>query len=131
MLSGLAINNNDPLSRRDQGLEFLDVTSRAHISLIDRDREDGRQRDVYRITNNSTSIIDTHLLLVANGLPRQIQLVNGSGRTQAGDPYLRVFLKDGEILPSQAIIVSLVFKRERQDPRVNYRLELLSGLGRP
>lgn len=131
MLSGLAINNNDPLSRRDQGLEFLDVTSRAHISLIDRDREDGRQRDVYRITNNSTSIIDTHLLLVANGLPRQIQLVNGSGRTQAGDPYLRVFLKDGVILPSQAIIVSLVFKRERQDPRVNYRLELLSGLGRP
>jgi mono/diheme cytochrome c family protein len=27
MLSGLAVNNNDPLSRRDLGLEFLDVTS--------------------------------------------------------------------------------------------------------
>ena len=26
MLSGLAIDDNDPLARRDQGLEFLDVT---------------------------------------------------------------------------------------------------------
>ncbi len=131
MLSGLAINNNDPLSRRDQGLEFLDVTSQAHVALIDRDRDDGRQRDVYRITNNSTSIIDTHLLMVARGLPREIQLVNGSGRTEAGDPYLRVYLKDGVIMPGKSIVVSLVFKRERRDPRVNYSLGLLSGQGQP
>ena len=131
MLSGLAINNNDPLSRRDQGLEFLDVTSHAHIALIDRDRDDGRQRDVYRLTNNSTSIIDTHLLLVAKGLPRPIQLENGSGRTQAGDPYRRVYLKDGVIMPGQSIVVSLVFKRERNDPQVRYSLGLLSGQGQP
>jgi hypothetical protein len=139
MPSGLAINNNDPLSRRDQGLEFLDVTSQAHISLIDRDRDDGRQRDVYRITNNSTSVIDTHLLMVARGLPRQIELVNGSGTTQAGDPYLRVFLNDGVIMPGKSIVVSLVFKRERSDHRrderndrgVNYSLGLLSGQGKP
>ncbi len=141
VLSGLATNNNDPLSRRDQGLEFLDVTSQAHVALIDRDRDDGRQRDVYRITNNSLSIIDTHLLLVARGLPRQIELVNGSGKTRAGDPYLRVFLKEGVILPGKSIVVSMVFdgdrkKDDRKDddrknPRVNYSLELLSGQGKP
>ncbi len=141
MLSGLAINNNDPLSRRDQGLEFLDVTSQAQISLIerdrgrghdkDRDRDDGRQRDVYRITNNGTAVIDTHLLLVAKGLPRQIELVNGSGKTQGGDPYLRVFLKDGVILPGQSIVATLDFKRERRDPQLTYSLGLLSGQGRP
>ncbi len=135
MLSGLAIDNNDPLSRRDQGLEFLDVTSQAHVALIDRDRDDGRQKDVYRITNNSTSVIDTHLLMVARGLPRQVQLVNGSGTTKGGDPYLRVFLKDGVIMPGQSIVVSLAFrgerKNERKDSRLNYSLGLLSGQGQP
>ena len=131
MPSGLAIDNNDPLSRRDQGLEFLDVTSQAHIALIDRDRDGRQQRDVYRITNNSTSIIDTHLLMVARGLPRQIELVNGSGKTQAGDPYLRVFLTDGVIMPGKSIVVPLVFERDRRDPRVNYSLGLLSGQGQP
>jgi hypothetical protein len=130
MLSGLALNNNDPLSRRDLGLEFLDVTSQAQISLIDRDREHGRQRDVYRITNNSTQIIDTHLLMVARGLPRQIELVNGNGKTQGGDPYLRVFLKDGVIMPGKSITVSLVFKRDRKDPQAIYSLGLLSGQGK-
>lgn len=131
MPSGRAIDNNDPLSRRDQGLEFLDVTSQAHIALIDRDRDGRRQRDVYRITNNSTSMIDTHLLMVARGLPRQIELVNGSGKTQAGDPYLRVFLKDGVIMPGKSIVVPLVFERERKDPPANYSLGLLSGQGQP
>ncbi len=135
MPSGRPIDNNDLLSRRDQGLDFLDVTSQAHVALIGRDRDDGRQRDVYRITNNSTSIIDTHLLLVARGLPRQIELVNGSGKTQAGDPYLRVYLKDGVIMPGKSIVVSLVFKSEgkdeRKDSRVNYSLGLLSGQGQP
>jgi len=139
MLSGLAIDNNDPLSRRDEGLEFLDVTAQAHIALIGHDRDDGRQRDVYRVTNNSTSVIDTHLLMIAKGLPRQIELVNGSGKTQAGDPYLRVFLKDGVIMPGQSVVVSLDFKREskdeqrkdRKDSRLNYSLGLLSGQGNP
>ena len=132
MPSGLPVDNNDPLSRRDQGVDPpIDVTSQAHVTLIDRDRDDGRQKDVYRITNNSGSIIDTHLLMVARGLPRQIRLVNGSGRTHAGDPYLRVYLKDGVILPGQSIVVSLVFKREERDARVNYNLALLSGQGQP
>ena len=130
MPSGLAIDNNDPLSRRDQGLEFLDVTAQAQIALLDRDRDDDQQTDVYRITNNSTSVIDTHLLLVAKGLPNKVRLVNGSGQTQAGDPYLRVYLKDGVILPGKSIVVSLVFKSDKKNPPA-YNLGLLSGQGQP
>jgi len=131
MLSGLAIDNDDPLSRRDQGLEFLDVTSQAQVSLIERDRRGHRQKDVYRITNNSTSIIDTHLLLMARGLPRTIRLANGSGTSSSGDPYLRVFLPDGVIMPGQSIVATLVFERKPKGPAVNYSLGLLSGQGRP
>jgi Di-haem cytochrome c peroxidase len=140
MPSGLAINNNDPLSRRDQGLEFLDVTSQAHISLIDRDRDhdrgrdrdDGRQRDVYRITNNSTSIIDTHLLVIAKGLPKDVRLRNANGTTSAGDPYRRIFLPNGVLMPGQSIVVRLRFgQRRHDDSSAKYSLVLLSGQGNP
>jgi cytochrome c peroxidase len=137
--SGLAIDNNDPLSRRDQGLEFLNVTSQVHASRIESKRHDGRQVDVYRLTNNSTSIVDTHLLMIARGLPRQVELEDGSV-TSTGDPYRRVFLPQGALMPGQSIVQRLVFKtrhgrdRDRKDERsaaVNYSLELLSGQGKP
>jgi hypothetical protein len=102
-----------PLPRRRE----ITITAKVTVSV--------------RITNNSTSIIDTHLPMVARGLPRQSQLVNGSGKTQAGNPYLRVYLKDGVIMPGKSVVVSLVFKRERKDPQVNYSLGLLSGQGQP
>jgi hypothetical protein len=133
MLSGLAIDSNDPLSRRDQGLEFLDVTGQVEITLIGSNRV-GRQRqeDVYRITNNSSSIIDTHLLLIARGLPGQIRMENTSGDTSAGDPYLRVFLPDGVLLPGQSTVQTLRFRRPASDdPQVSYVLTLLSGQGNP
>ena len=133
MPSGLPVDNNDPLSRRDQGLEFLDVTAQAHVSLIDSDRRGGRQRDVYRITNNSTSVVDTHLLIVARGLPRQTTLQNASGTTSSGDPYLRVFLPSGVLEPGQSVVTPLVFwqPRQAQAPRLRYSLGLLSGQGKP
>jgi hypothetical protein len=130
-ISGLAPDNNDALSRRDQGLEFLDVTSLASVTLLERSRGDGRQRDVYRIANKSGSIIDTHLIVIVRGLSRQIQMANGSGTTHGGDPYRRVFLRDGVIMPGQSITVALDFSRERKDPEVRYSLGLLSGQGRP
>jgi Di-haem cytochrome c peroxidase len=139
LLSGLAIDSNDPLSRRDQGLEFLNVTSQVHASRIESRRHDGRQVDVYRLTNNSTSIVDTHLLMIARGLPRQVELEDGSV-TSTGDPYRRVFLPQGALMPGQSIVQRLVFKtrhgrdRDRDDERsasVNYSLELLSGQGKP
>ena len=130
MPSGLPQDNNDPLSRRDMGIEFLDVTAQAHVSLIGSDSKGaGRQTDVYRITNNSTGIIDTHLLLVARGTRSRLE--NASGVTSGGDPYLRLFLPSGALLPGQSVVTTLSFKRHWRDPRVNYSLVLLSGQGEP
>ena len=133
MPSGLAIGNNDPLSRRDMGLEFLDVTAQAHVSLIDSDRKGhNRQRDEQRITNNSTSIIDTHLLVVVQVLSdRHARLANASGITSSGDPYLRVFLPSGALQPGQSIVETLHFERSGDAGPLRYRLRLLSGQGKP
>jgi cytochrome c peroxidase len=140
LLSGLAIDSNDPLSRRDQGLEFLDVTAQVLASRIDSRHHEGRRVDVYRLTNNSSSIVDTHLLMIARGLPSQVELENGSGITGTGDPYRRVFLPQGALMPGQSILQKLVFKRRRGDDRdlqaepaatANYSLVLLSGQGKP
>jgi cytochrome c peroxidase len=127
--SGLPQSNDDALSRRDAGLEFLDVTAQAAISLIDSGSHGERQRDVYKITNNSTSIVDTHLLMVARGVHARLE--NGSGVTSAGDPYRRVFLPQGVLLPGQSIVETLVFTRQPHAARVPYSLTLLSGQGQP
>jgi cytochrome c peroxidase len=129
--SGLAINNNDPLSRRDQGLEFLDVTSQATPSRVYSDTIGNRQLDVYKITNNGTTVVDTHLLTIARGLPREVKLANASGTTSTGDPYLRLFLNKGVLAPGQSTFAVLFFHRPHDMPRANYRLELLSGQGTP
>jgi hypothetical protein len=131
MLSGLGIINNDPLSRRDQGLEFLDVTAQAPASRIYSDTFGNRQLDVYKITNNSTKVVDTHLLAIARGLPRDIRLANSSGMTKTGEPYLRLFLNQGVLEPGQSTFAVLFFQRPPHAPRANYRLELLSGQGNP
>ena len=133
MLSGLATGNNDALSRRDQGLEFLDVTSHVAIDGIGSNSQGGRQTDQYRLTNSSQSVVDTHLLIVVLGLSDQIQLENASGTTRNGDPYIRDFLPDGVLQPGQNFVQTLIFKRKggNNAPRVSYTLKLLSGQGNP
>ena len=149
MLSGRAIDSNDPLSRRDQGLEFLDVTPKLHVALIQamsggrrgevgevddkgRDHDGGkRMRKTYRITNNSSTIVDTHLLLIAKGLSRQVELENRNGTTSAGDPYRRIFLPNGVLLPGQSIVETFVFRGRSGTPKANYTLTVLSGQGNP
>src|SRR5262245_21934920 len=127
-LSGLPQDNNDPLSRRDMGLEFLDVTSRVNVTLVgvrrsgdgdngpSADNESGsdteqrrgdEEQRVYRITNNGTAPVDTHLLVIASGLSFQVELTNVSGFTSTGDPYRRVFLPNGVLAPGQSIDVAL------------------------
>ncbi len=131
--SGQPQDNDDALSRRDLGLEFLDVTGRAVIALTESNTRRGghRQEDVYTITNHSTSIIDTHLLVIARGLSRSAKLDNGSGVTRDGAPYLRVFLPGGVLNPGQSIKVKLVFDQSERKQRLNYSLNLLSGQGNP
>jgi cytochrome c peroxidase len=133
MLSGLAIDDNDPLARRDEGLEFLDVTPQADIERIASHSHGRRQTDEYRITNSSQSVVDTHLLIVVRGLFDEIRLENASGTTRSGDPYIRVFLPNGVLEPGQNIVRTLVFRRHGGDnaPPVSYSLDLFSGQGNP
>jgi cytochrome c peroxidase len=133
VISGLATDNNDALSRRDLGLEFLDVTSRVAVDRIGSNRQGGRQTDQYRITNSSPSVVDTHLLIVVRGLSDEIRLENASGTTRSGDPYIRIFLPDGVLETRQNIVQTLTFKRPggNHAPPVSYALDLLSGQGNP
>jgi Di-haem cytochrome c peroxidase len=142
LLSGLAIDDNDPLARRDEGLEFLDVTSEltAQVRPFKRDE---REIDKWNITNSSSSIVDTHLLVIVQGLPKGISLENASGETSKGEPYLRVFLPNGVLNPGQSITEHLAFRLydddhhdhgwgSRPKARVpNYTLRFLSGQGQP
>jgi hypothetical protein len=133
MLSGLATDSNDPLMRRDEGLEFLDVTSQAAAQKIGSSSHSGLQTDQYRITNQGQSVVDTHLLIIVRGLPDKIELRNASGTTRSGDPYIRVFLPNGVLQPGQTIVETLVFKRKggNNASPLGYVLDLLSGQGNP
>ena len=48
----MAQNNNDPLTRRDVGMEFLDVTDHAEPSLYKRLKEAKQQQDEWLITKH-------------------------------------------------------------------------------
>ena len=130
MLSGKAIDDNDPLARRDEGLEFLDVTSRVSTQIHKYVEGDD---DVVscRITNTGTSVVDTHLLIVVNGLRSGVRMENSSGTTSHGEPYLRVFLPDGVLNPGQTIHRRLIFERKPHCPELNFALTFLSGQGKP
>jgi cytochrome c peroxidase len=129
--SGLPQDNNDALSRRDAGLEFLDVTTQVDTTLIGSSSKGSRRHDLHKITNNSSSIVDTHLLVVVQGLSHEVALANASGITSTGDPYLRVFLPGGVLLPGDSIFQMLFFKQKPKAPPVSYTLKLLSGQGSP
>jgi hypothetical protein len=146
VISGLATDNNDPLSRRDEGLEFLDVTSAVSVTLTNSGRVGcGRaqygecQERVYTIGNNGSLApngvagqpIDTHLLMIVKGLSANAELENASGVTSSGDPYIRIFLPGGILTSGQSITQPLVFGRKRGGAGLSYTLSFLSGQGTP
>jgi cytochrome c peroxidase len=133
MISGLPIDNNDALSRRDAGLEFLDVTSQLRVEKIRSASDGNKQTDVYRITNVGSSVIDTHLLTMVKELPDRVRLENASEISSSGDPYIRAFLRNGVLQPGQSIKQTLLLRRPRGDDGdpVNYALDFLSGQGHP
>lgn len=151
MPSGLPVSVNDPLSRRDAGLEFLNVTSELTTTRTVGHDAQGREVDVYKITNNSSSIVDTNLSVIVKDLVNGVRLVNASGITQSGDPNLVVFLPDGDLQPGpkggdpylrvilpdegvlqpgQSITEMLVFEGARNGSNVTYSLNFLSGQGK-
>ncbi len=124
MLSGSAIDDNDPLSRRDQGLEFLDVSAQASVSL----NSSSGEKDAWVITNTSKSVIDTHLLVIATGLPADVSITNTSSKTKKAEPYFRLFLPEGVLNPGQSIEVNVVRSGGSSG---SYTFKLLSGQGAP
>lgn len=134
-LSGLAQDNNDLLSRRDSGLEFLNVTASLDDVLTSRVQQQGVQEDSIRLTNNSTTTaIDTHLLvIVQNLLPVTAELTTVGTKMSAGnDPYIRVYLDNdsGTLQPGRSVDIQLNFSRP-EGTVVNYDLDLQSGQGNP
>ncbi len=136
VISGKAIDDNDPLTRRDEGLEFLDVTNKLRVRLT-RDISGQREVDRYTITNISkatdvSGIVDTNLLIIADGLSKGVRLENASAISSTGKPYLRVFLPNGVLNPGQSIVRQLIFDRREPDSKpVSYTLDFLSGQGKP
>jgi cytochrome c peroxidase len=146
MLSGSAPDDNDHLARRDQGLEFLDVTSQVTTAV-----STNANVDNWVITNNGQSVIDTHLLAIvtnlASGVTVDTTTTTGApalpgGRASgeaAGEPYYRIFLPTnlnqpdpgmvGVLAPGQSI--SLAITRTGGGSNSSYRLKFLSGQGRP
>src|SRR5206468_4255864 len=125
------IDNDDPLSRRDQGLEFLDVTPQLRVNRIESGHSGDATEDVYQLSNISDSVVDTHLLIVVRGLPAGVQLMNASGTSRSGDPYIRVFLRDGVLRPGQRMTQRLVFGDATRRRLPSYGITLLSGQGTP
>lgn len=133
LLSGRAIDNDDPLSRRDQGLEFLDVTKQVSLRRVRGERSRQGASEVYELKNSSDDVVDTHLLIVVQGLPTGVRLTNASGITRAGDPYVRMFLPSGVLRPGQHVVQSFVFSQAGgggQGAPV-FKVTMLSGQGTP
>jgi hypothetical protein len=93
--------------------------------------------DTYTITNISTAtdvsgIVDTNLLIIAQGLSNGVQLENASAISSSGEPYLRAFLPNGVLNPGESIVEQLNFdKRQPGSKPVSYTLDFLSGQGEP
>ena len=98
---------------------------------IGSDRSGFRSDDVYRLTNTSDSVVDTHLLIIVRGLPARRAAQNASGITHNGEPYIRVFLPDGVLQPGQRITQRLVFSDAGKWRLATYGITLLSGQGNP
>jgi hypothetical protein len=131
LLSGRAIDNDDPLSRRDQGLEFLDVSQLLRSERLRRVQAGPKTEDTYRFSNTQDSVVDTHLLIVVGGLPSSVRLENASGTTHDGAPYIRVFLSGGVLRPGERVTQQLVFNGLAGKQVPAYQLTLLSGQGVP
>src|SRR5262249_31061059 len=114
-----------------QGLEFLDVTGEVKRELVEPEGSGRNARHVWRFTNTSESVVDTHLLVIVGGLPANVRLVNASGTTKSGEPYIRAVLPDGVMNPGQSITRELVFDRAPGTKAGSYTITLLSGQGNP
>lgn len=136
MPSGLCASSDDALTRRDRGLDFLDVTDRIAIAErgVDFDPATGIQTHHLTLTNITGGPIDTHLLMCFVGMPSGVEVVGAEGQTishpSPGVPYMREFLDGGEIPAGEQVDVDVRLRTGSSDA-VTYYIDFLSGQGRP
>ncbi len=109
----------------------LDVTDRVRVARGDSRGSAARASATYRFTNTSDDVVDTHLLIVVRGLPARTRLLNASGTTRDGNPYVRVFLPNGVLAPGASITQRLVIAGVGQPGAQRLSFTLLSGQGTP
>jgi hypothetical protein len=131
------IGSNDPLSRRDRGLEFLDVTDRLTTQMDGPAvaAVDGTMMQRMMLTNQTKDPIDGDLVLVMTEMPTGAVLMNAEGYAthmpgMVGMPYMRVRFTDGQLAAGASMPVDL--RLQMTGPVTGgYSLRILSGAGAP
>jgi cytochrome c peroxidase len=135
--SGRNIGSNDSLSRRDRGLEFLDVTA-GLTTAMDAGSMDPAHATMHQqvmLTNSGTTPIDGDLLVILTRMPAGEALMNGEGQVShmdgmIGMPYLRLRFMDGQLAPGASVPVEMQLQMTGT-PSGEYGFRLLSGAGVP
>jgi cytochrome c peroxidase len=136
LISHMNIGSNDPLSRRDRGLEFLEVTPQLLIEAAAPQVDSSSQTVVQKLTlTNRADAIDGDLLLVVTGLPSGMTMMNAEGQAtrtvgMVGMPYMRLRLADGQMAPGATLSVELHLQGAGSVPG-NYGIRALCGAGAP
>jgi hypothetical protein len=110
----------------------MNVTARlSHGAPASRRLAARIQEDTMGLENTSPDIVDTHLIVVVDGLPAGVTLVGAEGVTRDGKPYLRVYLEGGMLAPGASMPLTLRFHHGRRGGVTGYGLTFLSGQGDP
>ncbi len=139
MPSGLPPFNDDPLTRRDFGMELLDVTDRVRVrrdvlrpdapdAAASRPRRARMERLV--LTHRGGDPIDTDLMIVIRRLPEGATLMNRSGMTRELPepllPYRRLFLASGTLEAGASLEIDLRFSLPPR-ARLDYDVVVYTG----
>lgn len=131
------ISSNDALSRRDRGLDFLEVTSSIVTSMGGATSDPSTGQTVQRVmlTNHSFAAIDGDLLVILTQMPAGAVLMNAEGQStrmtgMIGMPYLRLHLENGQLAPGASVPLDLDLKMAATVAG-SYGFRMLSGAGTP
>lgn len=135
MPSGLCPSSDDGLTRRDRGLDFLDVTDQIAVAERGFERSStGIETHHLQFTNIGSTPVDTHLLMCFVSLSSGAEVLGAEGQTIShpvpGVPYMREFLSRGQIAPGETVAMNVAFRTSSSDP-VTFFIDFLSGQGRP
>jgi di-heme cytochrome c peroxidase len=139
--SHMNLGSNDPLSRRDRGLEFLDAGNMFVATSMGITFPLGRspglsmlKRQTWRITNRTDQPIDGDILLVLDAMSPNVKILNAEGVTTRmepiGMPYLRIRPAGGQVAPGASITAEIEFTGTGRLPQ-QYHFHVMCGAGVP